>query len=73
MADIEISVRPDILGLCETFPNHSIIDSKGAIGGYDRKDRIDTQNETGDGLILYIRNWIKNSNISLNIKFPNCN
>ena len=26
---------------------------------YVRKDRIDTQNQIGCGLILYIRNWIK--------------
>ena len=52
---------PDILGLCETFLNPSVIDSQVEIDGYDliRKDRIDTQNKAGGGLILYIRNWIK--------------
>ena len=51
---------PDILGLCETFLNPSVIDSQVEIDGYDfiRKDRIDTQNKAGGGLILYIRNRI---------------
>ena len=52
---------PDILGLCETFLNPSVIDSQVEIDGNDfiRKDRIDTQNKAGGGLILYLSNWIK--------------
>ena len=37
------------------------MDQQVAIEGYDfiRKDRMDTQNKTGGGLILYFRNSIK--------------
>ena len=51
----------DIQGLCETFLNQSVTDSQVEIDGYDLivKDRKDTQNKAGGGLILYIRNWIK--------------
>ena len=51
----------DILGLCESFMDPNIMDQQVAIEGYDfiRKDRIDTQNKTGGGLILYSRNSIK--------------
>ena len=52
---------PDILGLCETFLDSSIMDSQVAIDGYEfiRKDRMDTQNKSGGGLILYSRNSLK--------------
>ena len=52
---------PDILGLCETFLDSSIMDSQVAIDGYEfiRKDRMDTHNKSGGGLILYSRNSLK--------------
>ena len=45
----------DILGLCESFLDPNIMDQQVAIEGYDfiRKDRMDTQNKTGGGLILF--------------------
>ena len=51
----------DILGLCESFLDQNIMDQQVAIEGYGfiRKDRMDTQNKTGGGLILYFRNSIK--------------
>ena len=51
----------DILGLCESFLDPNIMDQQVAIEGYVFicKDRMDTQNKTGGGLILYFRISIK--------------
>ena len=51
----------DILGLCETFLDPSIMDQQVAIEGYEflRKDRMDTRNKTGGGLILYLKSSLK--------------
>ena len=51
----------DILGLSESFLDPNMMDQLVAIGGYDfiRKDRMDTQNKSGGGLLLYFRNSIK--------------
>ena len=48
---------PDVIGLCETFLTCNISDNQIAIDGFDfiRKDRSDTQNKTGGGIILYFR------------------
>ena len=48
---------PDIFGACETFLETSIPDNQVAINGYEfkRKDRCDTQDKTGGGVILYYR------------------
>ena len=47
----------DILGPCESFLDPSIMDQQVAIKGYEfiRKDRMETRNKTGGGLILYFR------------------
>lgn len=52
---------PDIMGLCETFLEPNILDSQVVIDGYDfiRKDRADTQDKNGGGIILYFRNSLK--------------
>lgn len=52
---------PDILGLCETFLNPNIMDTQVAIDGYDfiRKDRADTHDKSGGGIMLYFRNSLK--------------
>ena len=46
---------PDIFGMCETFLTASISDDQIAIDDFDilRKDRSDTQNKVGGGVILY--------------------
>ena len=51
---------PDIIGICETFLDNDISDNLLAIAGYDhiRKDRSETRDKTGGGLILYFRNNI---------------
>lgn len=48
---------PDILGMCETFLRKTNPDSQISICDYDffRKDRSDTQDKDGGGLILYYR------------------
>lgn len=54
---------PDILGMCETFLRKNNPDSQISVCDFDffRKDRTDTQDKTGGGLILYFKK-------SLNIK-----
>ena len=49
---------PDILGLCETFLDSNIADGQITIGRYEflRKDRCDTINKAGGGVLLYYRN-----------------
>ena len=51
---------PDILGVCKTFLEPNISDSQVIIDGYSmlRKDRSDTQNKSGGGLVLYHRNTL---------------
>ena len=51
---------PDIIGICETFLNPSISCNQVTINGFShiRKDRSDTQDKSGGGLILYFRNSI---------------
>ena len=48
---------PDIFGMCETFLERSIPDCQLVIDGFNllRKDRSDTQNKSGGGLVLYYR------------------
>ena len=56
---------PDIFGACETFLETSIPDNHLAINSYKfiRKDRCDTQDKTGGGVILYYRTSLNcNSN-----------
>ena len=49
-----------ILGICETFSNQEISCNQVAIEGFDhiRKDRSETQDKSGGGVILYVRNTI---------------
>ena len=49
---------PDIFGMCETFLTDSVPDDQLAVTGFDliRKDRSDTQNKAGGGVVLYYRN-----------------
>ena len=49
------------MGLCETFLGSNITDSQVAVDGFEfiRKDRMDTQNRLGGGLILYFRESLK--------------
>ena len=44
---------PDTLGICETFLDSSVGDSQLAINQFDllRKDRCETQNKSGGGLL----------------------
>lgn len=51
---------PDILGICETLEPH-ILDNQVAIDGFEllRKDRANTKNKTGGGLVLFFRNTIR--------------
>ena len=51
---------PDILGICETFLNQEISCNQVPIEGFDhiRKDRSETQDKSGGGVILYVRNTI---------------
>ena len=52
---------PDIFGIYETFLTSSVSDAQMAVDGFDliRKDRSDTQNKAGGGVILYYRKSIK--------------
>ena len=54
---------PDIIGICETFLDPSVGDSQLSINHFDlhRKDRCETQDKSGGGLLLYFR-------LSLNCK-----
>ncbi|VDI61719.1 Hypothetical predicted protein [Mytilus galloprovincialis] len=47
-----------ILGLCETFLNPELGDNLIEVNGYDtiRKDRHETQDKTGGGVLVYINN-----------------
>ena len=49
---------PDILGLCETFLDSNISDGQVTISGYEflRRDRCDTIEKDGGGVMLYYRN-----------------
>ena len=51
---------PDIFGMCETFLTSSVSDDQMTVDGFDlmRKDRSDTQNKAGGGIILYYRKSI---------------
>ena len=46
---------PDIFGMCETFLTSSVSEDQRTVDGFDlmRKDRSDTQNKAGGGVILY--------------------
>ena len=48
---------PDIIGICETFLDPSVGDSQLSINHFDlhRKDRCETQDKSGGGLLLYFR------------------
>ena len=48
---------PDIIGICGTFLNPSVGDSQLSINHFDllRKDRCETQDKSGGGLLLYFR------------------
>ena len=54
---------PDIFGICESFLGTHHPDSLITVDGYNffRKDRSETQQKSGDGLVLYFRQ-------SLNVK-----
>ena len=48
---------PDIIGICETFLDPSVCDSQLSINHFDllRKDRCESQDKSGGGLLLYFR------------------
>ena len=50
-----VETSPDILGICETFLDPTVNDTQLYINDYDfiRKDRYETQDKSGGGLILY--------------------
>lgn len=52
---------PDVLGICESFLETKISNNLVTIDGFEflRKDRADTVNKFGGGLLLYFRNTIK--------------
>ena len=64
---------PDILGICETFLEPPILDNQVAIDGFEllRKDRANTKNKTGGGLVLYFRNTIRYKRRVRNIQLRN--
>ena len=49
---------PDILGLSDTFLDKNILHEQVSVRGYEfvRKDRHDTTDKVGDGVLLYHRN-----------------
>ena len=51
---------PDIFGMCETFFTHSVSDEQLKLESFDliRKDRSETQNKAGGGIMLYFRKSI---------------
>ena len=51
---------PDIFGMCENFLTNSVSDEQLKLEGFDliRKDRSETQNKAGGGIILYFRKSI---------------
>ena len=51
---------PDIFDMCETFLTNSVSDEQLKLEGFDliRKDRSETQNKAGGGIILYFRKSI---------------
>ena len=55
------SSSPDVLGVCETFLEPNIPDNWVAMDSCEfiRKDRSDTVNKTGGGLVIYIWNTVK--------------
>ena len=63
---------PDIFGMCETFLTSSVSDDQMAVDGFDlmRKDRSDSQNKAGGGVILYYRKSI-NCKHKCNIEISN--
>ena len=63
---------PDIFGMCETFVTSSVSEDQMAVDGFDlmRKDRSDTQNKAGGGVILYFRKSI-NCKRKCNIEISN--
>lgn len=62
--ELEITMRTengsDILGICETFLDQTVSDDQLKLNGFDffRKDRNETQNKSGGGIILYFRNTL---------------
>ena len=52
-----INIGPDISGLCETILDGTVSDEQVYINWFDnlREDRLDTQNKSGGGLILYYK------------------
>ena len=54
---------PDIFGICETFLECSVPDCQLNIQGFEfmRKDRSDTQDKSGGGLVLYYRNSLNST------------
>ena len=52
---------PHILGLCETFLRENNPDSQVSISGYNffRKDRSETQEKHGGGLLFYFKESFK--------------
>ena len=52
---------PYVFGLCEPFLNKTTLGNQVAITGFDliRKDRDETQDKSGGGIILYFRNTLK--------------
>ena len=60
---VSIDLKPDIILLCETWCNNSTNTANLSINGYElltdlRKDRNDTANGIGGGLIVYARNGL---------------
>ncbi len=63
--DIMISLSrakcPDILGLCETFLTKDVSDGQVSMSGYvlHRKDRNETVDKLGGGIVCYVRESIE--------------
>ena len=56
-----IENSPDTLGICEAFLDQTVNDNQLSINDYDfiRKDRYETRDKSGGGLILYHRKSLK--------------
>ena len=56
-----VANSPDITGICETFLDPTVNDTQLYINDYDfiRKDRYETKDKSGGGLILYHRKSLK--------------
>ena len=66
MNELEIlvqDVKPEIVGITETWAHSAIADAELALEGYRmyREDRLDTHNGRGGGVILYVADYLSST------------